>query len=92
MIALDSTSGNLSLDKKEKSVIVSVRDHQIKINSFNETISMIVVYDLKGRMLYENSHINDNEFIIQELNSSDQFLIVVTELANESRIAKKIIL
>ncbi|QKJ62169.1 T9SS sorting signal type C domain-containing protein [Flavobacterium sp. M31R6] len=92
VIVLDSTSKNPLLDRKEKSVVVSVRDHQIKINSLNEIMSTVVVYDLKGRMLYENGHINDNEFIIQELNSSDQFLIVVTELANKNRITKKIVL
>ena len=71
VVVLDPTLGNPSFDKKEKSVIVSVKDHQIKINSFDETMVMVMVYDLRGRLLYENDNIdNSNNLSSQEFNSN----------------------
>ena len=63
----------LSFDKKGKSVIVSVNDHQIKVNSFDETIASLMVYDLRGRLLYENGSVNTSEFIIQNLKSTKYY-------------------
>ena len=88
---MDPTLENPSFDKKGKSVIVSVKDHQIKINSFDETIAALMVYDLRGRLLYENSNVNNNEFIIQDLTSSDQFLITVVQLVNGNIVTQGII-
>ena len=82
---------NPSIDKKGKGVIVSVNNRQIKINSFDETMAAVMVYDLRGRMLYENNHVNANEFIIQGLNASDQFLIVMTQLTNGKWVTKEIV-
>ena len=88
---LDPTLENPSFDKKGKSVIVSVKNHQVKINSFDEIMSVILVYDLRGRLLYEKNNVNSNEFIMQELNSSDQFLIVVTQLVSGNRVTQGIV-
>jgi hypothetical protein len=88
---LDPTLENPSFDKKGKSVIVSVKDRQIKVNSFDETIASLMVYDLRGRLLYENDNVNKNEFVLQDLNSSDQFLIVITQLTNGKWVTKEII-
>jgi hypothetical protein len=42
-------------------------------------------------LLYQNNHVNSNEFIIQDLNSSDQFLIVMTQLIKGNWVTKEII-
>jgi hypothetical protein len=76
---------------KGRAVVVSVKDHQIKINSFDETIGMVMVYDLTGRLLYEKEHVNKNEFVIHNLKSSDQFLIVLTQLLNGKWITQEIV-
>jgi hypothetical protein len=83
-IALDQNKGNTTLAtddfvKKERSLIVSVKDHQIKIDSFEETIGMVVVYDLRGRQLFQNEHVNENEYVIRDLGVRDQFLIVLIQ-------------
>jgi hypothetical protein len=91
IVSLDPTLENPSFTKTEKPLVVSVKNHQIKINSFNETMTAVMVYDLKGSLLYENDHVNSNEFIIQHLNSGDQFLIVITQLTNGKWISKEII-
>ncbi|HEU4788735.1 MAG TPA: T9SS sorting signal type C domain-containing protein [Flavobacterium sp.] len=90
--SLNPTLENQSIDGKDNSIIVSVKNHQIKINSFEETMSMVMVYDLRGRLLYENNEVNSNEYVIKELNYSDQFLIVMTQLTNGNWITKEIIL
>ncbi|MDR6845226.1 T9SS sorting signal type C domain-containing protein [Flavobacterium granuli] len=90
-IRLNSKLDNQSFDKKGISAVISVKDHQININSFEETISALLVYDLRGRLLYENDSVNRNEFIIQNLTSSDQFLIVVTQLVNGKWVTQEII-
>jgi hypothetical protein len=76
---------------KGRAVVVSVKDHQIKINSLDETIGMVMVYDLTGKLLYQNEHVNKNEFVIHNLKSSDQFLIVLTQLLNGKWITQEIV-
>jgi hypothetical protein len=73
---------NLSTDdfvNKGRSIIVSVKDHQIKVDSFEETIRMVMVYDLRGRLLFQNEHVNENEYVIRDLGVRDQFLIVLIQ-------------
>ncbi|WP_268848192.1 T9SS sorting signal type C domain-containing protein [Flavobacterium aestivum] len=88
-------SGTLGTDdfaNKGKSVIVFVKDHQIKINSFDETIGKIMVYDLRGRLLYEKANINNSEFVVQNLASAEQVLIVKVQLKNDKWVVNQIIL
>ncbi|HSD08143.1 T9SS sorting signal type C domain-containing protein [Flavobacterium sp.] len=86
-----SKLGTGDFEIKEKEVIVSVKDRQIKINSFAETIASVKIYDLKGSLIYENDKVNKNEFIINHLKSSNQFLIVMAQLENGKWISEEII-
>jgi uncharacterized protein YjdB len=93
-IVVDPSSPNLenpSFTKVEKALVVSVKDHQIKINTFEMTMAKVMVYDLRGRLLYQNNAVNSNEFIIPDLNASDQFLIVMTQLIEGKWVTKEII-
>jgi hypothetical protein len=92
VIVLDPTLGNPSFDKKGKSVIVSVKNHQIKINSFDERMEKVMIYDLRGRLLYENGNVNNTEFVIQNLASANQVLIIKVQLKNEKWVVNQIIL
>jgi hypothetical protein len=91
IIALDPTLENASFSKTGNAVVVSVKNHQIKINAFEETMAKVLVYDLRGRLLYENNVVQSNEFTLRSLVSSDQFLIVVTQLTNGEWVTKEII-
>ncbi|MBW4361109.1 PA14 domain-containing protein [Flavobacterium taihuense] len=86
-----TTLGTDSFDTSGKSVIVSVKNHQIKINSFEETIAAVKVYDLKGSLIYENNKVSKDEFMIENLTASDQFLIVLTQLENGKWVTQEII-
>jgi hypothetical protein len=92
VIVLDPTLENPSFDKKGKSVIVSVKNHQIKINSFDERMEKVMIYDLRGRLLYENGNVNNTEFVIQNLASANQVLIIKVQLKNEKWVVNQIIL
>ncbi|PJJ09952.1 concanavalin A-like lectin/glucanase superfamily protein [Flavobacterium sp. 1] len=78
-------------DANGKGVVVSLNNSQIKINSFDQIMSSVKVYDLKGSLLYENNKVDKNEFIINHLVSSDQVLIVMTQLENGKKVSEKII-
>jgi hypothetical protein len=83
--------GEPDINKDGKAVIVFVKNHQVKIDSFDEIIDKVVVYGLRGRVLYEKENVNRNEFSIQNLNSADQFLIVQVLLKNGTWVNEKII-
>jgi hypothetical protein len=74
-----NTLDTASLDKP---VIVSVQNDQIKINSFDQVMDKLMVYDLTGRLLYEKDNVDSNEFTISNFSSSEQFLIVQALLKN----------
>jgi hypothetical protein len=85
-----TTLGTDGFENKGRAVVISVKDHQIKINSFDETIAKIMVYDFRGRLLCQNEPVNKSEYVIQNFNSSDQFLIVLTQLINGKWVSQEI--
>ncbi|PKB16494.1 T9SS sorting signal type C domain-containing protein [Flavobacterium sp. 5] len=87
----DTKLSTVDFEIKEKDVVVLVKNSQIKINSFKQIISSIKVFDLKGSLLYEKNKVNNNKFVIAELASSDQVLIVKTQLEEGKWVSEKII-
>jgi hypothetical protein len=83
--ALDPTLGTPSFDNKGKSVMVSINNHQIKVNSFDEVIETVMVYDLRGRLLYVKYNVNSTQFVIQNLGSANQVLLIKTLLKDNSK-------
>jgi len=79
------------IEANDTGVIVSVKNSQIKVNSFDENIVAVKVYDLKGSLVYEKDKVDKNEFIIDHLTSSDQFLIVMIQLENGKWVTEEII-
>ena len=80
-----------NLDKNGKTVIVSVNNHQIKVNSFDGMIQIVMVYDLKGTLIYEMKAVNSVEFVIQNLETANKVLVVKTQLKNEKWLVNKIV-
>ncbi|MES2575472.1 MAG: T9SS sorting signal type C domain-containing protein [Bacteroidota bacterium] len=72
-------------------VLVSVKNKQVKINSFAETIDKVLIYDLLGRLIYKKDNVNSNELSIADFVSSNQALIVKTILQNGIITTDKII-
>ncbi|PJJ09954.1 hypothetical protein CLU83_3337 [Flavobacterium sp. 1] len=86
-----SKLGTGDVEAKGKGVFVSVRNREIKINSFDQTLTSVKVYDLKGSLLYEKNKVDKNEFIIDTLNASNQFMIVMVQLEDGKWISEEII-
>ena len=91
---LKYTNKTLGTDDNEvadKSLIVSVKNKKITLNSSAEAITQVQLFDLLGRKVYDKSKINAQEWSISNLPSSEQTLIVKTTLANGAISNKKII-
>ncbi|MBF4473535.1 T9SS sorting signal type C domain-containing protein [Flavobacterium sp. HJJ] len=88
------TKSSLETDdfgRKRKGAAVLLENQQIKIDSFDQIMSSVKVYDLKGNLLYENNKVDKNEFRIDHITASNQLLIVAVQLENGKRISEKII-
>jgi hypothetical protein len=72
-------------------VLISNNNREIKIVTTIDSIDQVFIYDISGRQLYSKSKIDKNEFIISNLESSNQVLIVKVLLQNDDVITKKII-
>ncbi|TRX29962.1 T9SS sorting signal type C domain-containing protein [Flavobacterium franklandianum] len=79
------------LVNQSNQVLISIKNKKIKINSLSETIDKVIFYDVLGRQIYQNGSINSNEFLITNLISSHQTLIVKTTLQNGKTVVNKII-
>jgi hypothetical protein len=77
---------------KEKSVIVSVNNNQITINSTEAPINQVFVYNMGQTQLFERNNINSKEFVIDDIGAAKQVLIIRTQLRNGKLTTSKIIL
>lgn len=76
---------------EDTSLVISIKNKKITVNSSEETITQIQIFDLLGRKIFDKSKINAQEYMIEALPSSEQTLIVKTTLANGAISNKKII-
>lgn len=77
-------------DFNSNSVIVYTNNNQIHLNSSNELMHEVIVYDTLGRLLYSNENIKNNQLSIINLNAKKQALFITIKLENGARIVKKI--
>jgi hypothetical protein len=80
-----------NFDSLDKTVLVSNKNKQIKIDSSIEMIDKVTVFDLLGRQIYQKANVNSNELSIANLVPSRQMLMVKTVLQNGETVTKKII-
>ncbi|WP_158730068.1 MULTISPECIES: LamG-like jellyroll fold domain-containing protein [unclassified Flavobacterium] len=87
----DKTLGVDDIDLKKKSVVVSVKNKLIKVESGAESIDKIFVYTLSGAVVYEKQKVDAAIFTIPSLSVAQQVLIVKTVLQDGSVTTTKII-
>jgi len=73
----------------ESAVQIFSTGNQLTIKSVNEPISAVAVYDISGRMLFNQTNVVQNELILP-IQKSNRLLIAKIELENGSRITRKI--
>lgn len=87
----NKTLGNENFESADNNLLVSVKDKIVKVNSLNENIKEVSVYDIAGHLLYNKKKVNETELSIQNLQSSNQVLLVKVTLENDHIVTKKII-
>nr|WP_294785028.1 T9SS sorting signal type C domain-containing protein [uncultured Flavobacterium sp.] len=91
IIYINSTLGVPTNSKELEEVLVVVKNHTITIESSKETLKKIEIYDISGNQLYKADRLETNKYIIQNLISSHQVLIVRMLLHNGNSTSKKVI-
>ncbi|WP_395056923.1 T9SS sorting signal type C domain-containing protein [Flavobacterium sp.] len=84
-----STNNNFSIN--ENSVFVNGNNNEIVVNSTSEKIKNIQVYDVLGRLIFDKKNVNENKFVIENIQKQNQALIIKTELENNQIVTKKLI-
>jgi hypothetical protein len=84
--------GTKTFNSNGKTVLVSVKNKQIKINSDSESIDKVMVYDLLGKLIYKKEKANSQEVQISNLTAKNQVLMVKTTLQNGKTVTDKIVL
>ncbi|MFV8342487.1 T9SS sorting signal type C domain-containing protein [Flavobacterium sp. XS2P39] len=87
---IEKILGNDDFDILDKTVLVSNKDKQVKINSSAEALDKVEVYDLLGRLVYQKGNIDANELVISNLAINHQVLLFKIELQKGEIITKKI--
>ncbi|MDI6032634.1 T9SS sorting signal type C domain-containing protein [Flavobacterium sp. LB2P84] len=88
---IDKTLGTGDFETMDNQIVISVKNKQIKIDSPNETIDKVLIFDLIGKQLYKKINVGNNEHVISNLSSSEQVLIVKIVLQNGQTVSKKVI-
>lgn len=87
----DKTLGTDESKISENKIIVSVKERQLKINSFEEAIDKVWIYDLLGRQIFTKEKVDSSEFVISNLVSAKQTLIVKVLLQNGQIYTDKVV-
>ncbi|MDD3003776.1 T9SS sorting signal type C domain-containing protein [Flavobacterium sp.] len=82
---------NPTFDQQLKGITIRKKDSNIYIQSQHELIDQIYVYDIMGRLIYENKTTNSNSFNIPGMDAVKQTLIVKVVLKNGGVITQKVL-
>ena len=88
------TNSSLGIDSPEldeNAVIVYKNSTGIHINSGNIIMKSIKIIDMRGRLIFEKTAINENEALISNLNIAEEVLIVQITSVDNKVINKKIV-
>lgn len=75
----------------ENPVVVSVLNKVIDINTFNQNIDKVFIYDVSGTLIYKKDSVENPSLVIDNLRSGNQVLVVKVLLKNSTSKTKKII-
>ncbi|GGF30476.1 LamG-like jellyroll fold domain-containing protein [Flavobacterium limi] len=82
--------GSDDVENNKNNLIITVHDKVVNINSLNDTINKIFIYDIAGKLIYKKDKINSTQFS-RQLNVADQVLLVKVLLENNGEQTRKII-
>jgi hypothetical protein len=85
--ALSTTSFNAL-----QNVIVSSQNNQISVKSAIENIDSVTVYDVLGREIVSQKYTTSKEIILNNINATNQALVIKITLENGTVVTRKVIL
>jgi len=91
IIYANKTLGNKTYESNSKSIVVSVKKQIINIESFDENINEIAIFDISGNELYKKDKLETKQLSVENLFSSHQVLIVKAVFKNGKSTSKKVI-
>ena len=74
----------------KESVFVSSKNEQLQINSTNEFIHEVAIYNLNGRKIYQKKEINSSDFSVLNLQAGHQVVMVKIVLQDGYSVTKKV--
>ncbi len=89
------TNNTLNIEEFETNAgisIVAPNNSYIKITSSLETIKSVTIYDVLGRVLYNNLKIHETEIIVNNISNSDGVLFVKAVLDNGIQKTQKVVI
>ncbi|MNY55128.1 hypothetical protein D3C86_1910780 [compost metagenome] len=69
-------------ENSKQQLEISTKDDQLSLKSTIGNISAIVIYDLKGRLIYQKKNIDKDLYVVTDLIPTHQILIVKTVFDN----------
>ena len=82
---------NPTFEDQIKGVSIRKNNTTLYVNSAYETIKNIAIYDLTGRLIFEQKNCNCNQFNTAEALPQHQTLIVKVQLSNDGMVTKKVL-
>ena len=72
-------------------IIVFNSNNTVSIKSLSKQLKSVTAYDVLGRVLFENTNIQNKEFIIPNLKPSNNVLLLNIVDENNNKVQKKMI-
>ncbi|QLC67036.1 delta-60 repeat domain-containing protein [Flavobacterium sp. LPB0248] len=91
IIYANKTLGNTTFEDSSKGILLSVKNHTINIESFDERINEVIIFDISGNELYKKNKLQSKKIAIQDLFSSHQVLLVKVIFENGKSVSKKVV-
>lgn len=57
-------------------IVVYTENNALKIDSKNKPLQSVAVYDINGKLLYENYHVTDSNFLIDTIRQANQMILI----------------
>ncbi|WPR72098.1 T9SS sorting signal type C domain-containing protein [Flavobacterium sp. NG2] len=86
-----ATLGTNDYTATENGIVIFQKNEQITVLSSVGLINKVQLFDISGKLILEKSKINNSEVIVDNLNSTEQVLIVKVSLENGQTYSQKII-
>lgn len=83
-----STRGNTITESK---LTVIKKQNDIVLKTFETSMKSIAIYDISGRLIYENKNVNNSNYVINNLNSSQQVILVKVTTTTGAVVTEKIV-